>query len=987
MADIFISYSRRNQEQVVNLYEALRSAGFDPWIDLEILPAIDWMDNIERQITAANALLCVISPDFIDSDICQKELEIAISLHKKVIPVQIKDVVYEEVNNSIRAIQWILFLDTSDLTEVVEKVRVAYELDLEFEQQSAALLQQALKWSKKGQSPSFLLRGDALIEAEQWRTLSEKKEKVPLPIQLDLINDSRFSFRRQQRRQISLLSISLTIFVVLSIISTLLFQLTHTQNNQLIDQAQTLRAQVLAGQVSTALLSNNIDRALLFGVAATHQRNMLDTRNALYSALSYDPYIKSILQSNVADGTTTDPIIDIGYGSGGTIMAATEGGKITVWKESSRRQIMTFHINSRLEGAQFSPDGSFVAVRGIGAEAGISLWNVSKGAKVVRLEPETAPTLYKHHGLAFSSDSKRLAFTECIDSKNSFCPEIAIKVWDSVTHTTKTLLKIDNDWNKDLYIDDNTNLVDLAWSANGKTIAIASCRDLDCTENRVEVWDLSGARKLLLSASLFNGSGILTSLAFSNDSSLLAVGGCSGTNTCAQGRAVLINLSQKNLTYHIITTNTESVQSLVFTPDDSSLIVGSTTGTLQFIDVASYKPNSPVLSGHQLEVNTLVFSHSGQNFASASDDGQIILWRLAPFSALAIPIGNNRYGQSEVALSTNGKLLVTGAPNASEAPIIITEWDITSGKLLKILKGSNEDTFGDRGTTVVALSKDGQYVASGNYSNNLYWWNLRQRQIKEFKKVLLGPIAGITISADNRHLAASDVNGLTAVWSTSTGKMVHDFFEPNDSKHYVVGAQSFSPDGSVLAVGSGNKVVLWNVVQNRQIGLLSGAYGAIKQVAFQPSGKVIGALTENGDVIFWNSANGKVEQTFSTGSLNISGCMPAAHCSDLVFSADGKLLVAAYDRSIVLIDTSSINQLQLLIRPIIVSKEVINIALTPDAQFMAIAYRNGPIEVRPASLLQWQRTACQIANRDFTTVEIRQDLAGTAIHASCKFSI
>ena len=72
---LFISYSRRDAAFVRSLHEALTARGRSTWVDWEgIPPSADWMRQIEAAIDGADAVVCVLSPDFVASPVCGREV-------------------------------------------------------------------------------------------------------------------------------------------------------------------------------------------------------------------------------------------------------------------------------------------------------------------------------------------------------------------------------------------------------------------------------------------------------------------------------------------------------------------------------------------------------------------------------------------------------------------------------------------------------------------------------------------------------------------------------------------------------------------------------------------------------------------------------------------------------------------------------------------------------------------------------------------------
>jgi hypothetical protein len=73
--DLFISYSRRDQDFVRRLYEALAANGRQSWVDWEgIPPTAKWMDEVRSAVERAQAFLFVISPDSAASQVCTEEV-------------------------------------------------------------------------------------------------------------------------------------------------------------------------------------------------------------------------------------------------------------------------------------------------------------------------------------------------------------------------------------------------------------------------------------------------------------------------------------------------------------------------------------------------------------------------------------------------------------------------------------------------------------------------------------------------------------------------------------------------------------------------------------------------------------------------------------------------------------------------------------------------------------------------------------------------
>ncbi|NES20465.1 MAG: TIR domain-containing protein [Symploca sp. SIO3E6] len=167
--DTFISYSRRNKEFVRRLCEALIEAKLKIWVDWnDIPPAEDWRQEIARGIEASNNFVFIISSHSTASAVCGEELSHAIEHGKRLIPIVLEDVGYDNVHPELGRINWIFFREGDDFDGAVEKLISAIETDMSYVRQQTHLLVRARQWEKAERNKSYLLQGSELRKAEQW---------------------------------------------------------------------------------------------------------------------------------------------------------------------------------------------------------------------------------------------------------------------------------------------------------------------------------------------------------------------------------------------------------------------------------------------------------------------------------------------------------------------------------------------------------------------------------------------------------------------------------------------------------------------------------------------------------------------------------------------------------------------------------------------------------------------------------------------------
>ena len=85
MTRIFLSYGREDARAVEQLYQRLKNAKFDPWMDQEQLkPGTEWRNDIAEEIKRADFFLACLSSRVIEkSSYRQREVREALDIAKE----------------------------------------------------------------------------------------------------------------------------------------------------------------------------------------------------------------------------------------------------------------------------------------------------------------------------------------------------------------------------------------------------------------------------------------------------------------------------------------------------------------------------------------------------------------------------------------------------------------------------------------------------------------------------------------------------------------------------------------------------------------------------------------------------------------------------------------------------------------------------------------------------------------------------------------
>ena len=113
MQKIFISYSRLDEKQAKQIYEALAREGFSPWLDkISLLPGQTWELEIKKAIKESNFIVLVLSQDSMNKQgYFHKEIQFALDVYATIpagniflIPTRLDDCSVPEMLNTI---QWV----------------------------------------------------------------------------------------------------------------------------------------------------------------------------------------------------------------------------------------------------------------------------------------------------------------------------------------------------------------------------------------------------------------------------------------------------------------------------------------------------------------------------------------------------------------------------------------------------------------------------------------------------------------------------------------------------------------------------------------------------------------------------------------------------------------------------------------------------------------------------------------------------------------
>jgi WD40 repeat protein len=456
-----------------------------------------------------------------------------------------------------------------------------------------------------------------------------------------------------------------------------------------------------------------------------------------------------------------------------------------------------------------------------------------------------------------------------------------------------------------LFIETTSAVSNLVFNPNGESLLAGT------GDNNVGLWRTTDGKLLM---TLQGHVGWVTSVAFSPDGQKIASG--------SSDSAVRVWRASDGSLLQTFERHTDGVQSVAFSPDGQTLASGGGDKTILIWRVSD-GVLLKTLTGHTDWINSVTFSPNGNTLASSAGDKSMIIWNLDNGKQkCSIKMDNGM--SSSLSFSPDGQWLagdaielarIWNAQNCSQVQII----DAPTGKF-------------------VHFSPDGNWlVAVEQYSSNVHRIRVTDWLIDQTLEWSPSYDMSIATSPSEEIVAVlrwSADGGIIDLRQISDGSVLRTF-EPDPN---IGNGIAFSPDGQILATGSGNTVNLWQISNGALLQTLNGSSGGMHNVVFSSDGLTLASATEENNIDLWSLTDGALLYTLKGHTEWITS---------LVFAPDGQNLASgSYDDTIRLWRVSDGAQVRTLTGH---GADIEDVAFSPDGQSVASGGDDNTIRIWQAS--------------------------------------
>jgi len=268
-----------------------------------------------------------------------------------------------------------------------------------------------------------------------------------------------------------------------------------------------------------------------------------------------------------------------------------------------------------------------------------------------------------------------------------------------------------------------------------------------------------------------------------------------------------------------------------------------------------------------------------------------------------------------VAISFDGQLLASGSQDTT-----LKIWNLHTGELLHTFKGYSGTVYS------IAISPDGKTIISGNSDGTIKIWDLPTGELIRTLDEHSSFISSLAMSSDGQIIATGSGDNTIKVWILHTGQLLYTLAES-------VNCAAICPDRKILA--SGDRIIkIWHLPTGELIRTLSGHSRRVNSLAFSSDGQLLASGSSDRTIRIWNLHTGKLLRTIRGHSGAVI---------DVIISSDEKTLASvSYDSSIKIWNLHTGELQYTLTRH---SGNVFCLAFSSDGQLLASGSKDTTIKI------------------------------------------
>ena len=243
-----------------------------------------------------------------------------------------------------------------------------------------------------------------------------------------------------------------------------------------------------------------------------------------------------------------------------------------------------------------------------------------------------------------------------------------------------------------------------------------------------------------------------------------------------------------------------------------------------------------ILPAMKERVTALALEPTQGLVAAGGDDGALVLWSSRSAEVVRQFTAQDA-GITALTFSPDGRTLYVGGHDQQ-----VRFLDLDTGEPGAM--GNHSDSI-----TTIAVSADGEFVASGSLDDTIRIW--RNRRIHSVLRAHKSTVSALAFSPTGRYLASGGADHQIYVWDTRTESEEPLLLGTHNSQ---VNALTFSPDGRRLFSGGHDGTVrVWDIDSQQELLVLDDLDGWIHDLVFLNDQRALLAINRDGTRAVWRA--------------------------------------------------------------------------------------------------------------------------------------